>query len=105
MHWKMSIDLSHPAVASMGNLDPYDGLVTYSLLQALAERSGEFPCNKTLHAITALQQGHFRVSHPAVASMCNLDPYDGLVTYSLLQGLAERHGELCWLSRLSCALK
>ncbi|WIA24086.1 hypothetical protein OEZ85_013693 [Tetradesmus obliquus] len=40
MHWKMGIDLAHPAVASMGNLDPYDGLVTYSLLQGLAERHG-----------------------------------------------------------------
>jgi hypothetical protein len=25
----------------MGNLDPYDGQVTYRLLQSLAERSGE----------------------------------------------------------------
>jgi hypothetical protein len=41
MHWKMSVDLSHHAVASMGNLDPYDGLVTYSLLKTLAERDGE----------------------------------------------------------------
>lgn len=40
MHWKMSIDLTHPVVASMGNLDPYDGMVTYSLLKALAERNG-----------------------------------------------------------------
>jgi hypothetical protein len=40
MHWKMSVDLSHHAVASMGNLDPYDGLVTYSLLKTLAERDG-----------------------------------------------------------------
>jgi hypothetical protein len=41
MHWKMSVDLSRPAVASMGNLDPYDKQVTYSLLRSLAERSGE----------------------------------------------------------------
>jgi hypothetical protein len=41
MHWKMSVDLSRPAVASMGNLDPYDGLVTYSVLKTLADRSGD----------------------------------------------------------------
>jgi hypothetical protein len=37
----MSVDLSRPAVASMGNLDPYDGLGTYSLLNSLAERSSQ----------------------------------------------------------------
>jgi len=31
--WKMTIDLSKPAVSSEGNLDPYDGYVTYKLLQ------------------------------------------------------------------------
>jgi hypothetical protein len=33
MHWKMSIDLRRPAVMSEGNLDPFDGFVTYRLLQ------------------------------------------------------------------------
>jgi hypothetical protein len=33
MHWKMSIDLSYPLVASMGHHDPLDGLVTYIQLQ------------------------------------------------------------------------
>jgi len=33
MYWKMSIDLSKPHVHSEGNLDPYDGLVTYKLLR------------------------------------------------------------------------
>lgn len=36
MFWKMSIDLSHPAVNSMGNLDAYDSLVTCSMLQDAA---------------------------------------------------------------------
>jgi hypothetical protein len=40
MVWKMSIDLSRPAVSSMGNLDPYDGLVTCTLLQQAADRMG-----------------------------------------------------------------
>jgi hypothetical protein len=38
MHWKMSIDLSHPLVASMGHHDPLDGFVTYLQLQATAAR-------------------------------------------------------------------
>lgn len=37
MCWKMSIDLSRPLVSSMGNLDPYDGLVTCTLLQQAAD--------------------------------------------------------------------
>ncbi|KAL4457319.1 hypothetical protein ABPG75_012184 [Micractinium tetrahymenae] len=36
MWWKISIDMSQPAVASEGNLDPFDGLVTYRLLQDTA---------------------------------------------------------------------
>ena len=32
----MSIDLSRPLVPSEGNLDPFDGLVTCSLLQEAA---------------------------------------------------------------------
>jgi hypothetical protein len=33
MYWKMNIQLTHPLVRSQGNLDPYDGLLTYSLLE------------------------------------------------------------------------
>jgi hypothetical protein len=33
MYWKMSIDLSRPLVPSMGQQDPLDGYITYSLLQ------------------------------------------------------------------------
>jgi len=36
MCWKMSIDLSHPLVASMGQHDPLDGFITYSELQLTA---------------------------------------------------------------------
>lgn len=39
MSWKMSIDLTHPTVSSMGNLDPYDGLVTCTLLQQAAAKT------------------------------------------------------------------
>jgi hypothetical protein len=38
MYWKMSIDLSHPLVSSMGQHDPLDGCVT--VMQLLANRAG-----------------------------------------------------------------
>jgi hypothetical protein len=41
MYWKMSIDLSRPLVPSMGHLDPLDGLITYSELQAAATQDPE----------------------------------------------------------------
>jgi hypothetical protein len=40
MHWKMSIDLGHPAVAAMGHHDPLDGLLTCLELSATAEDRG-----------------------------------------------------------------
>ena len=40
MHWKMSIDLSRPLVASMGHHDPLDGFVTYAQLDATARGMG-----------------------------------------------------------------
>ncbi len=40
LYWKMKVDLSGPAVASMGNLDAFDCLVTYTLLQQAAQRMG-----------------------------------------------------------------
>ena len=36
MYWKMSIDLSRPLVASMGQHDPLDGFVTCAELDATA---------------------------------------------------------------------
>ena len=43
MYWKMSIDLSHPLVPSMGLHDPLDGLITYTQLQATAADDPEAP--------------------------------------------------------------
>jgi hypothetical protein len=37
MYWKMSIDLSRPLVASMGQQDPLDGFITLAQLRATAE--------------------------------------------------------------------
>jgi hypothetical protein len=39
MYWKLSIDLSRPLVASMGQHDPLDGLVTYTQLETTAPGS------------------------------------------------------------------
>jgi len=41
MYWKMSIDLSHPLVPSMGHHDPLDGLITYLELQATAAKDSK----------------------------------------------------------------
>jgi hypothetical protein len=32
MYWKISVDMTRPVVVSEGNLDPFDGLVTYKLV-------------------------------------------------------------------------
>jgi hypothetical protein len=40
MYWKMSIDLARPLVASMGQHDPLDGLVTYMQLEPTAPEVG-----------------------------------------------------------------
>ncbi len=43
LYWKMSIDLSHPQVLSMGHHDPLDGLITFHEVDRVcAERT---PCN------------------------------------------------------------
>jgi hypothetical protein len=43
MYWKMSIDLSHPLVPSMGQHDPLDGLITCRELEASARALGVPP--------------------------------------------------------------
>ena len=43
MYWKMSIDLSCPLVASMGQHDPLEGFITYCQLQATAAKHSERP--------------------------------------------------------------
>jgi len=47
MYWKMSIDLSHPLVASMGQNDPLDGLITYYELGAALTVDSSGPDLKT----------------------------------------------------------
>lgn len=57
MHWKMSIDLTYPLVPSMGQHDPLDGLVTYSELQAAADRQfGESHLPDLKHEIAEMAE-------------------------------------------------
>jgi hypothetical protein len=50
MVWKMSIDLSHPLVSSMGHHDPLDGYITYHQLQATANQDPERLARRDLQA-------------------------------------------------------
>jgi hypothetical protein len=50
LYWKMSIDLTHPLVTSMGQHDPLDGLVTYNELQATAAKDPENSKGRDLRA-------------------------------------------------------
>ncbi len=43
MYWKMSVDLSYPLVPAMGQHDPLDGLIVYSLLRAASAKWPEAP--------------------------------------------------------------
>jgi len=43
IYWKMSIDLSHPLVTSMGQHDPLDGLLTYLQLQTSSIQHPDIP--------------------------------------------------------------
>ena len=49
MYWKMSIDLSHPLVESMGYHDPLDGFITYHELQAATAKDTESSTLPDLH--------------------------------------------------------
>jgi len=50
IYWKMSIDLSYPLVASMGQHDPLDGYITYNELQATATADTETLTGPALNA-------------------------------------------------------
>ena len=61
MYWKMSIDLSYPLVASMGQHDPLDGLITYQQLQATAVKFSDLhaksPLGQEITEMTAMCEG------------------------------------------------
>ncbi len=69
MHWKMSIDLSRPQVASMGQHDPLDGLVTCVALDATAAALAASDAGPRLHAVAAdfasmIAAGHLATADP-----------------------------------------
>lgn len=61
MVWKMSIDLSHPLVNSMGQHDPLDGLMTYQQLETTAkyfpEMLSELSLRKEINEMVAMCVG------------------------------------------------
>jgi hypothetical protein len=61
LYWKMSIDLSYPLVASMGQHDPLDGLITYMQLQTTAGKFAdtriERPLGREISEMTAMCEG------------------------------------------------
>lgn len=57
MYWKMSIDLNRPMVTSEGNLDPYDGLITYRIINASASGS---PLSKEISDMERMVKEKFR---------------------------------------------
>ena len=61
MYWKMSIDLSYPLVASMGQHDPLDGFITYLQLQSTAAKdpdtSAEFDLSAEIKDMADLCEG------------------------------------------------
>lgn len=56
MYWKMSIDLTHPQVSSMGQHDPLDGFVTYNELQAAAKGFSESSLPDIGHEIAEMAE-------------------------------------------------
>ena len=69
MRWKMSVDLRTPAVLSEGNLDAFDCLATYRLLQEHAPRDSPH----TLHAEIADMESMVRRKVPTWTSGDALD--------------------------------
>jgi len=61
MYWKMSIDLSYPLVASMGQHDPLDGFITYLQLQSTAvkdtNKSAEFDLSEEIKDMADMCEG------------------------------------------------
>ncbi len=55
MYWKMSIDLTHPQVMSMGHHDPLDGLITYLQLQATCKTEANSSLTDLYEEITDME--------------------------------------------------
>lgn len=75
--WKMSIDLTRPLVASMGQHDPLDGLITYAELEAGAP---EAPAWADLHGEIAeltrmCERGRWATADPLGAGSLLADTY------------------------------
>lgn len=67
MYWKLSTDLSRPLVASMGQHDPLDGLVTYSEIRARARKLGiRSDLDEEIADMTGMVQGRHPLTDDAL---------------------------------------
>ena len=57
LYWKMSVDLSHPVVASMGHHDPLDGLLTFLQLQEGSSEADQGALSVEIAALSELCAG------------------------------------------------
>ncbi len=54
MYWKMSIDLKHPLVSSMGQHDPLDGYLTYIETETTSKLFGPLKFDKAINEIGSI---------------------------------------------------
>ncbi|CAF0754168.1 unnamed protein product [Didymodactylos carnosus] len=67
MYWKMRIDLKKPDVLSEGNLDPYDGFITYRLVQEVASADKKYLLDqeiKDMRKMVEKKYGRYRSNDP-----------------------------------------
>ncbi len=90
IYWKMTVDLSRPLVASMGQHDPLDGFVTYCELEATSRAMDGAPSAPSLTQATA---DFAAMTHPgALATSDPLGLGGLLVDAFLIEQLIERDG-------------
>lgn len=102
MYWKMSTDLSYPLVASMGQHDPLDGLITYQQLQAtavnFAATTTESPLDTEIADMTAMCEGLSWTTHDALG-------IGGLLTDACRLSQVMVGANLCELDRVVSLLR
>ncbi len=101
MHWKMSIDLGRPQVASMGQHDPLDGLITCAQIEATAASLGATTSGVRLDAVAADFAAMIDPSRLATADPLGLG---GLLVDAYRVAQLGRHGAWPYDDRLVEAL-
>ncbi len=107
MYWKMSIDLSHPLVSSMGHHDPLDGFITYLQLQATAakasEKSARFDLSAEITDMADICEGkQWETDDPLGIGELLSSAYK-LAQLILIEGLEQANRTFSWvLPSLAC---